>query len=202
MSSGVIPNDFGIALSAQKLAFWMGFNTMLSGKKKQQTDTVTIASYAPIIESEPADMATVYTTMRKTKETAITFGQSHVIPTLDQQLYNIALQVKWSMPNEMKENILGSGDFHTACTFIACILGDVGLKDLLVDSNVYTESTVNLMWTGKHFHWAVRGITIVYECLTQLWLAALFDWYQLQILKGRVEMEITGRSWQQLKNIC
>ena len=67
---------------------------------------MTIASYAPIIESEPADMATVYTTMRKSKETAVTFGQSHVIQTLDQQLYNIALQVKWSMPNEMKENIL------------------------------------------------------------------------------------------------
>ena len=90
-------------------------------------------------------MATVYTTMRKSKETAVTFGQSHA--TLDQQLYNIALQIKWSMPNEMKKNILRSGDFHTACTSIACIgkiLGDVGLKDLLVDSNVYTESTVNV----------------------------------------------------------
>ena len=45
---------------------------------------MTIASYAPIIESEVADMAPVYTTMRK--ETAVTFGQSHAIQTLDQQL--------------------------------------------------------------------------------------------------------------------
>ena len=103
----------------------------------------------------------------------------------------------------MKENILRSGDFHTACTFIVCIgkiLGVVGLKDLLVDSNVYTESTVNLTLAGKHFHRAFRGITIAYECLTQLWLAAFFDWYQLQISKGCVEMEIPGRSWQQLKD--
>ena len=135
---------------------------------------MTIAPYAPIIKSEPADMATVYTTMRKSKEIAVTFGQSHAIQALDQELYNIALHVKWSMPNE--ENIFRSGDFHTACTFITCIgiLGDVGLNDLLVDSNVYAESTVNLMWAGKHFHRAVRGVTIAYECLTQIWLAALF----------------------------
>ena len=93
----------------------------------------------------------------------------------------------------MKENILRSGDFHTTCTFIVCIgkiLGVVGLKDLLADSNVYTESTVNLTLAGKYFHRAFRGITIAYECLTQLWLAAFFDWYQLQISKGCVETEI------------
>ena len=60
MLRGVIPRDFGIALPDQKVPFWTGLNSMLSEK----TNTVTIASYAPVIESEPADMATVYTTMR------------------------------------------------------------------------------------------------------------------------------------------
>ena len=191
MSRGVIPSDFGIALPDQKVPFWTGFNSMLSEK----TNTVTIASYAPVIESEPADMATVYTTMRKSKETAITLGQSHAIQTLDQQLYAIAQQVKWSMPNEMKENILRLGGFHTVCTFIACIgkiWGDGGLKDLLVDSNVYAESTVNLMLAGKQFHRAVPGITIAYECLTQLWLAAFFDWHQQQLSKDVLK-------WKSLK---
>ena len=117
----------------------------------EKTNTVTIASYAPVIESEPADMATVYTTMRKSKETNVTLGQSHAIQTLDQHLYAVAQKVKWSMPNEMKEKILRLG-FLTICTFIACIgkiCGDGGLKDLLVDSNVYAESTVNLMLAGK-----------------------------------------------------
>lgn len=82
MSRGVIPSDFGIALPDQKVPFWTGFNSILSEK----SDTVTVASYAPVKESGPADMATVYTTMRKSKETALTLGQSHAIQTLDQQL--------------------------------------------------------------------------------------------------------------------
>ena len=46
-------------------------------KKKKKNGHCDIASYAPIIESEVADMAPVYTTMRE--ETAVTFGQSHAI---------------------------------------------------------------------------------------------------------------------------
>ena len=145
---------------------------MLSERK----DTETVASYAPVIESEPADMATVYIAMRKSKDTSVMLGQSHAIQTMDQQLYAIA-QVKWSLPKELNENILRLGGFHTVCTFIACICKLWGLKDLLIDSNVNAESTVNLMLAGKQFHRAVRVITIVYECLTQLWLAAFFDWY-------------------------
>ena len=48
MSRGVIPSDFGIALPDQKVPFWTGFNSMLSEK----TNTVTIASYAPVKESD------------------------------------------------------------------------------------------------------------------------------------------------------
>ena len=118
-------------------------------------------------------------------------------------MYTLAQNVKWSMPNEMKKNPLRLGGFLTICTFIACIgkiCGDGGLKDLQVDSNVYDESTVNLKLAGKQFHRALRGITIAYECLTQLWLAAFFDWYQLQLSKGCVEVEIPETFWQQLKN--
>ena len=34
----------------------------------------------------------------------------------------------------------------------------------------------------------------------QLWLAAFFDWYQPQITKGCVEVEIPESFWQQLKD--
>lgn len=90
MLRGVIPSDFGIALPDQMVPFWTGLNSMLSEKM----NTVTIASYPPNIESEPVNMATVYTTMRKSKETNVTLGQSHAIQNLDQQPYTIAQKVK------------------------------------------------------------------------------------------------------------
>ena len=198
LSRNVFPSHLDIALPDQKVPFWTGFNAMLSQRK----DTVTVASYAPVVESEPADMTTVYTTMRKSKDSAVMLGQSHAIQTMDQQLYAIAQQGKWSLPQELNENILRLGGFHTVCTFIACtgkLWGDGGLKDLLVDSNVYAESTVNLMLAGKQFHRAVRGITVAYECLTQLWLAAFFDWYLTELSGKRIEVEIPETFWEQLR---
>jgi hypothetical protein len=50
-------------------------------------------SYAPIIESNPNDMATVYTTMKKCIDMTKAVGQNHSIQTFDQQLYAIAKQV-------------------------------------------------------------------------------------------------------------
>ena len=88
---------------------------------RKKTDTVTIAIYAPVIESKPVDMASVYTTMRKSKETAVILGQCHATQTLDQQPYAISQQAKWSMPKEMKKNVLRLEGLHIVCTFIACI---------------------------------------------------------------------------------
>ena len=83
---------------------------MLSERK----DTLTVASYAPVVESEPADM-TVYTTMRKSKDTAGMLGQAHTIQTMDQQLYAIAKQVKCSFPKE-----LNAARRFSYCLYVHC----------------------------------------------------------------------------------
>ena len=74
------------------------------------------------------------------------------IQTMDQQLYAVAQQVKWSQPDEFGMHIVRLGGFHALCCFISAIeklWGDRGLKDLLVDSDVYAGSTVDLMLAGK-----------------------------------------------------
>ena len=71
------------------------------------------------------------------------------------------------------------GGFHTLSCFIAEVgklWGDGGLRDLLVDSDVYAGSTADLMSAGKQFHRAVRGLNLLYEAPSQLFLSAFFDW--------------------------
>ena len=50
------------------------------------------------------------------------------------------------------------------------------MRDILVDSDVYADSTADLMLAGKQFHRAVRGLTLLYEALIQLFLYTFFDW--------------------------
>ena len=94
----------------------------------------------------------------------LNLGQEVSLKTMDQQLYAIAQQVKWCRSEQFKMHIVRIGGFHTLSCFIAAIgklWGDGGLRDLLVDSNVYASSTTDLMLAGKQFHRAVRGLTLL-----------------------------------------
>ena len=82
---------------------------------------------------------------------------------MDQQLYAIAQQVKWCQPEQFKMHIVQIGGFHSLNCFIAAVgklWGDGGLRDLLVDSDVYAGSTADLMFARKQFHHAVRGLNL------------------------------------------
>ena len=124
-------------------------------------------------------MATVYTKMKNYRKMCLNPGQEVSLQTMDQQLYAIAHQVKWCRPEQFKMHNVRIGGFHILSCFISAIgklWGDGGLRDLLVDSNVYAGSTADLMLAGKQFHLAVRGLTLLYEALSQLLLSAFFDW--------------------------
>ena len=117
----------------QTVPFWTGFNSSLSKKN----NVVTIVSYAPIIEAKPADMTTVYSTMIKCRDMTKQFGQSHAIQTMDQQLYGIAQEVKWSKADELGDTLLRLGGFHAICIFIAAIVKIWGDGLHLFCCNVY-----------------------------------------------------------------
>ncbi|MES9879249.1 MAG: hypothetical protein ABW185_00005 [Sedimenticola sp.] len=190
MTRNSLPLEMNIALpDVQNIPFWTGFNANLSEK----SETATVAAYPPIIEAAPADMSTVYSTMVKCRNMTQHLGQSNCVQTMDQQLYAIAQQVKWSKPQELESNVLRLGGFHGMCAFIASI-GKLwaagGLKDLLVDSDVYAENTVDQMLAGKQFFRAVRGITLAYECLMQFWLSSFLEWCASEKCPSQMDTEI------------
>ncbi|CAC5411581.1 unnamed protein product [Mytilus coruscus] len=159
----------------QTIPFWTGYNSTLSEFRHE----FAVVSYAPIVDAKPSDMSTVNTTMKRCSDMTKSMGQSYSNQTFDQQLYAIAKQVEWAMPETFKTHIIRLGGFHTLSCFIASIgklWGDGGLKDLLIDPSVYAAGTVDQMMCGKQFNRAVRALTVVYEALVALWLSAFFLW--------------------------
>ena len=51
-----------------------------------------------------------------------------------------------------------------------------GLMDFIVDSGVYAASTADQMLAGKQFNRALRGLTLAYETLVAMKLAAFVAW--------------------------
>ena len=111
----------------QQIPFWTGYNSGLSKYKSE----FSIVSYTPIIESKPNDMSTVFTTMKRCVALTKAMGQVHLVQTFDQQLYAIAKQVEWAIPETSRNHIVRLGGFHTLSCYIAAIgklWGDGGLS--------------------------------------------------------------------------
>jgi hypothetical protein len=108
-------------------------------------------------------MSTVFTTMKRCVDMTKAMGQVHSVQTFDQQLYAIAKQVEWAIPETFRNHTVRLGGFHTLSCYIAAIgklWGDGGLKDLLVDSSVYAAGTVDQMLNGKEFNRATRAFVL------------------------------------------
>jgi hypothetical protein len=136
-------------------------------------------SYARIIESKPNDMSIVFTTMKRYVDMTKAMGEVYSVQTFDQQLYAIAKQVEWAIPETSHNHTVRLGGFHTLSCYIAAIgklWGDGGLKDLLVDSSLYAAGTVDQMLNGKAFNRATRAFILAYEALSVSWLSAFFSW--------------------------
>jgi hypothetical protein len=196
VSRGLIPMPADLeTVSTQVIPFWTGFNYLVAEKK----ESYTAVAYAPIIDAKPADMATVYTTMLRCKEMSKGLGQQYSIQTMDQQLYAVAQQVKWHRADEFSSHILCLGGFHTLCCFIASIgklWGDAGLRDLLVESDVYAALTADQMLAGKQFQRGLRGLTLAYEALLEMWISAFFKWCQQE---GKLD-GIPTHTWKQISD--
>ena len=175
LTRDIVELPFEFQATGQTIPFWTGFNCLLSERRPD----VTVVAYPPIIDAKPNDMATVYTAMKKCLDMTNEAGQEHAIQTLDQQLYAIAQQVKWSKPGSFNHHILRLGGFHSLSCFLSSIgkrWADGGLRDLLVDSGVYAGNTAELMLVGKEFNRAVRGFTLVFEALQVLFIATFIHW--------------------------
>ena len=170
-TSGVLSVPNGVDITPNQInPVWTGFYHTLSRKRT----SYTAVTYAPIIDANQADMGTVYTSMRRCMNMCAPLGQRHAVQTMDQQLYVIAQQVKWALPDEIGGNVLRTGGFHTLSCFFACVgkfWGDARLVDFLVDSGVYAASPADQVLVGKQFNRALRGLTLAYQTLIAMTLA-------------------------------
>ena len=153
-----VPNGVDITPN-QMIPFWTGFNHNLSRKRTNYT----AVTYAPIIDAKPSDMTTVYTTMRRCKDMCAALGKRHVVQTMD----HAASEVSSSGRTWWERLTYGRANKFW---------GDAGLSSFLVESGFYAASTADQMLAGKQFNRALRGLTLAYETLTAMTLAAFVTW--------------------------
>ncbi len=173
----------------QRIPFWTGYHKLLHEDKQ----TKTTIGYKPVLNGAPTNPATVYTTMKHAKQTSQALHQSHAVQTFDMQLYIIAQQIKHSNKEEFGDHVLCLGGFHQLCCFISAIgkiWGSAGLRDMLVESDVYAGGTADRMLAGNDFSRAPRGLTLIYETLRSLWFEQFFLWCHEELIPQELWLQL------------
>ena len=76
---------------------------------------------------------------------------------------------------------LRMGGFHATCIFLSVIgkrFSDAGLKDVIVETGLLAEDTVEQLLKGKHYNNAMRIHFYVAEAITRIKLDAFQNWLQ------------------------
>ena len=96
---------------------------------------------------------------------------------------------------------LRMGGFHACCIFLSVTgkrFADAGLKDLIIESRIMGEESVDQIMNGKHFNNAIRIHYAVAEALTRKKIDSFIEW-----LKKRNDSNIleTFMSSKELKKL-
>ena len=131
-----------------------GYNTRKTRSEGQSLQPKTRAVYLPLIDLPPAKYDTVLTSMLQVKRLTEQTGQTFTLFTLDQQLYRIAVEIQWSLPELFPPSfIIRLGGMHLLTSFIEAV-GNLTSNTELADILSSGFAGVAKMMIGKSFPYA------------------------------------------------
>ena len=141
---------------------WCGWNTCQSRAQGHQPAPKTLLIYHPLIMAKPSDPSTVYTSMMKAKAITAAAGQKYTVYTADQQLYKVALHIKWDNPVQFSEFIPRLGGMHFLTSVIGCI-GALGTNSGCAEVLSAVFAGVAKMLSGKKYPQNFRALVMLTE---------------------------------------
>ena len=139
-----------------------GYNTQITREEGVAMKPKTQAVYLPLIDMPPSDPDTILTALHEAKRLTNERGQKNTIFTSDQQLYKVAVEMKWAHPDDLSDVILRLGGMHMLMSFVGAVgtlMQGSGLSEVLES----TFAGVAKMLSGKKFPQNVRAMRLVVE---------------------------------------
>lgn len=153
----------------QNIPSWSAVNAKL----ENQPIIKTSIGYLPLWDSSPTDYSTVYTVMSSLVSIMDHLGQKDTVITFDQAIYKVAKEIQWQRADEFDHTVIRMGGFHIILNFMGALgkmCDSAGLRELLVESGLYSETTASNIMKGKQYNRGIRAHKLILEALFQcLW---------------------------------
>eukprot|EP00057_Strongylocentrotus_purpuratus_P021683 XP_011676157.1 PREDICTED: uncharacterized protein LOC105444073 [Strongylocentrotus purpuratus] len=156
-----------VEVGEKLLPGWTGMNVMLTKPVSKQCTV----GYLPIIDASPTEFDTVNTILTTTLSIADALKQESVVLVFDQAIYSKAQQIRWVNEIFRKRIVIRLGAFHTALSMLACIgkrFGDAGLENLMIESNIVAQGSINGVISGHHYNRSIRAHKCIMEAMERL----------------------------------
>ena len=162
----------------QNISSWTGFNIKTRRENLVLRDTV---GYLPTIDSPATAMNTIFEVLMKAHQTKDELKLEHVVVVFDQGIYAKAVGIMWKDQDLFTDMLTRLGAFHTI-SFLLCVIGKrfspAGLRDVIIESGVIEEGSVDGILTGKAHNRTVRFHKLMYEACTRLIRRGFMDWFE------------------------
>ena len=156
---------------------WTPFNQVIS----KNTSPKTTVGFIPIIPAPAHEMDTIMTFIIRCQKIAEKLENPYTVITLDQALYFRAMELVQHNRQQFRNVILRLGGFHAAMVHMAVIgqhFADSGLKDLWVESGLFTEVTCDKILSGKLWNRGVRAHKITMEAFSRVLFEQFEHWLE------------------------
>ena len=162
----------------QKVPSWKGFYHLVYRQSQIRCFNI---GYLPSINDSPTKNEVVQEILLQCKAKAEILNLDVADLVLDHAIYSKALEVLLKEGNENLKGFINlrMGGFHASCIFLAVIgkrFGDAGLKDLIIESGLLGEGSVEQVIKGKHYNNAMRVHHVVSEALTRKKMESFTEW--------------------------
>ena len=134
--------------SDQQIPSWTGFNIKTRDQVSVSQDVI---HYLPTINASASDLTTVFEILNQSEEIRRKLCLNAIVVVMDQALFAKACEICWK-EECFSKIVLRMGVFHALCNMFSILgkrFGDGGLKDVLIESQIVAEGSVNGVLDGK-----------------------------------------------------
>ena len=171
--------DFLYILSRRKnpqIPGWTGFNV------RQQLLKGTLVKsaiyYRPVIEASPTEMRTVNEILTRSSAMAARMQVDQIVLVFDLAIYAKIQQIRWGNDVLKERFVVRLGEFHAAMSFLSVIgkrFGEAGLKDIVIESGIVAEGSINGVLSGHHYNRSINTMKVMYEAMERLRISSFLE---------------------------
>ena len=124
------------------------------------------------------DITAIYYVLERCLKIKEKLNLKLIVCVFAQAIYCKAMEIKWKEPEKFAPCVIMLGIFHTIMMYLGIIgkrFRDAGLRDLLVQSEVIAEGSVDRALSGKMYNQSVRYVKILHEAFSEILLDMLHN---------------------------